>query len=321
MIGRLIAAVALVAGLAAGAHAAQDYPTRLIKIVQGFAPGGNVDIIARLLAHQMQKSLGQSIVVEAKPGAAGSLAADSIARSEPDGYTLLVLPSAHPMHGGLAKNVKYDVVEDFTWISTASFYPFLICVRSDSRFSTLRQLIEEAHAKPGFLKYASSGPGTGLHTIVELIAHRTKSKFLHIPYRGEGQATTALLTGDVDFIAVTTGPISPRIRAGEFRALAVTSKTRWGDFPHVPTAEEAGVPGFEFISWTGLAGPPNLPASIVNRLSAEVRKVIAIPDVKRKLEALGGNPRASTPEEMRALVARQYEAWKRLAKETGITIN
>lgn len=320
MIRRLVPAVLLVAALTAGAQA-QDYPARLIKIVQGFAPGGNVDIIARLLAHQLQMSLGQSIVVEAKPGAAGSLAADMIARAEADGYTLLVLPSAHPMHGGLAKNVKYDVVDGFTWISTASFYPFLICVRSDSRFATLQQLIDEAHVKPGFLKFASSGPGTGLHTIVERVAHRTKSKFLHVPYRGEGQATTALLTGEVDFIAVTTGPISPRIRAGEFRALAVTSKTRWGDFPDVPTAEEAGVRGFEFVSWTGLAGPPNLPASIVSRLNAEVRKAIAIPEVKSRLEVLGGNPRASTPQEMRALVARQYEDWKRLAKETGITIN
>ena len=133
-------------------------------------------------------------MVEAKPGAAGSLAAENIARSDPDGYTLLVLPSAHPMHGGLARNVKYKVVDDFTWISTASFYPFLVCVRSDSRFKTLGQLIDEARASPGMLKYASSGPGTGLHTIVELIAHQTKSRFLHVPYRGEGQATTALLT-------------------------------------------------------------------------------------------------------------------------------
>lgn len=320
MVCKFVSAVALLLGLAAGAQA-QDYPTRLIKIVQGFGPGGNVDIIARILAQQLQKSLGQSIVVEAKPGAAGSLAAESIARSDPDGYTLLVLPSAHPMHGGLAKNVRYNVIDDFTWISTATFYPFLICVRADSRFQTLGQLIGEAHAKPGSLKYASSGPGTGLHTIVELIAHQTKSSFLHVPYRGEGQATTALLSGEVDFVAVTTGPISSRIRAGEFRALAVTSKTRWQDLPSVPTADEAGIPGFEFISWTGLAGPPNLPLPIVNRLNAEVRQAIALPEVKSRLEALGGDPRATTPEEMKELVARQYENWKQLAKETNLTIN
>ena len=320
MLSQFILTLALVGGLAAGAQA-QEYPTRLIKIVQGFGPGGNVDIIARILAQQLQNTLGQSIVVETKPGAAGSLAAESIARSNPDGYTLLVLPSAHPMHGGLAKNVRYNVVDDFTWISTASFYPFLICVRGDSRFKTLKQLIDAAHENPGMLKYGSSGPGTGLHTVVELIAHRTKSKFSHIPYRGEGQATTALLTGEVDFIAVTTGPISPRVKAGEFRALAVTSRARWHDFPNVPTTEEAGIPGFEFISWTGLAGPANLPASIVSRLNSEMRRAIATPEVKSRLEAMGGDPRATTPEEMKALVARQYEAWKRLAMETNLAID
>lgn len=229
MLSHFIWTLAFIGGLATGAQA-QEYPTRLIKIVQGFGPGGNVDIIARILAQQLQNALGQSIVVETKPGAAGTLAAESIARSNPDGYTLLVLPSAHPMHGGLAKNVRYNVVDDFTWISTASFYPFLICVRNDSRFKTLKQLIDAAHENLGMLKYGSSGPGTGLHTVVELIAHRTKSKFSHIPYRGEGQATTALRTGEVDFIAVTTGPISPRVKAGEFRALAVTSRTRWCAF-------------------------------------------------------------------------------------------
>ncbi len=320
MVTKLLSMAAFVVALAAGAHA-QEYPTHLIKILQGFGAGGNVDIIARLLGHQLQGSLGQSVVVEAKPGAAGSLAAEAVARSTPDGYTLLVLPSAHPMHGGLAKHVKYNVVDDFTWISTASFYPFLICVRKDSRFQTLKQLIDAAHADPGGLKYASSGPGTGLHTVVELIAHRTKSKFLHVPYRGEGQATTALLTGDVDFIAVTTGPISPRIRAGEFRALAVTSKSRWGLFPDVPTADEAGVPGFEFISWTGLAAPAHLPEPIVKRLNAEMHRIVAVPEVRERLIAMGGDPQASTPEEMKALIARQYEIWKQLAKETGISIN
>jgi tripartite-type tricarboxylate transporter receptor subunit TctC len=320
MFGRFFIAIAAVLLLASGIHA-QDYPTRLIKIVQGFAPGGNVDIIARLLAQQLQAEFGQAVVVEAKPGAAGSLAAETIAHSEPDGHTLLVMPSAHPMHGGLSKNVKYDVVGDFAWISTASFYPFLICVRKDSRFATLEQLIAEAQASPGALKYASSGPGTGLHTVVELVAHRTKSRFLHIPYRGEGQATTALLTGDVDFIAVTTGPISQRIRAGEFRALAVTSQTRWQDFPDVPTVSEAGIPGFEFISWTGLAGPRGLPLPIVTQLNAAVRRAIAVPEVRSRLEAMGGDPRATTPEEMKALVTRQYETWKQLAKEANIVIN
>ncbi len=320
MIRKALGALALLAAFTAAA-AAQDYPTHPIRFIQGFPPGGNVDIIARLLGNEMSKSLGQSIVIEAKPGAAGSLAAEMVARSDPDGYTLLVLPSAHPAHGALSRNVKYKVVDDFDWISVASFYPFLVCVRSDSRFKSLSQLIDEARKNPGTLKYGSAGVGSILHTTVELMGVETKTKFVHIPYRGEVPAITGLLQGDVDFAAVTTGPISERIRSGEFRALAVTSKTRWRDFPDVPTVEEQGIPGFEVISWTGLAGPANLPKPIVARLNAELRRAIAVPDVKTKLEAMGGDPRATTPEEMRALVTRQYETWKRLAREANISID
>jgi tripartite-type tricarboxylate transporter receptor subunit TctC len=269
----------------------------------------------------MEKGLGQTIVVEAKPGLAGALAAETIARSEPDGYTLLVLPSAHPAYGALAKNVKYNVVDDFTWISVASFYPFMICVPKDSRFTSLKQLIDEARAKPGVLKYGSAGVGSILHTTVELIGNETKTKFLHVPYRGEAPAITGMLTGDIDFIAATTGPISSRIRSGEFRALAVTGKTRWRDFPNVPTVHETVIPDFEVISWSGLAGPPKLPKPVVDRLNAEMRRVLAVPAVKSKLESMGGDPRATTPDEMKALVARQYDTWKRLAKEANLSIN
>ena len=320
MIGRYVAMVALVIGLAVPAQA-QDYPNRLIKMLQGFPPGGNVDIIARILAREMEKSLGQSIVVEAKPGLAGALAAEAIARSEPDGYSLLVLPSAHPAYGALSKNVKYKVVDDFTWISVATFYPFMICVPQSSRFHTLKQLIDEARANPGSLKYGSAGVGSILHTTVELIGNQTGTKFLHVPYRGEAPAITGMLTGDIDFIAATTGPISARVRAGEFRALAVTGKTRWRDFPDVPTVSESVIPGFEVISWTGLAGPANLPKPIVDRLHDEVRKAVADPEVKKRLEAMGGDPRATTPEEMKDLVARQYETWKKLATEANLSIN
>lgn len=317
----VVATLAMVLALGAAAQAQQAYPNRIIKVIQGFPPGGNVDIIARILGHEMEKGLGQSMVIEAKPGLAGALAAETIARTEPDGYTLLVLPSAHPAYGALAKNVKYKVVDDFTWISVASFYPFMIVVKADSHLKTLKQLIDEAKASPGALKYGSAGIGTILHTTVELMANDTKTKFLHVPYRGEAPAITGLLQGDVDFAAVTTGPISARIKAGEFRALAVTGKTRWRDFPQVPTVDEAAIPGFEVISWTGLAGPPNLPKPIVERLNSELRRAIAVPEVKSRLESMGGDPRATTPEEMKALVSKQYETWKRLAKEANLSIN
>jgi tripartite-type tricarboxylate transporter receptor subunit TctC len=318
---RIVAAALLaLVTLSVGAPA-QNYPNRVIKFIQGFPPGGNVDIIARILAHEMEKGLGQSIVVEAKPGLAGALAAEAVARSDPDGYTLVVLPSAHPAYGALSKNVKYKVVDDFTWISVASFYPFMICVKADSRFQSLKQLIDEGREKPGLLKYGSAGVGSILHTTVELMGNATRAKFLHVPYRGEAPALTGMLTGDIDFIAATTGPISPRVRSGEFRALAVTGKTRWRDFPDVPTVDEAAIPGFEVISWTGMAGPANLPRPILDRLNAEMRRVLAVPEVKSRLEAMGGDPRATSPEEMKALVARQYETWGKLGREAGLSID
>jgi tripartite-type tricarboxylate transporter receptor subunit TctC len=321
MVRTFIAIVALLVACFGQAEAQQPYPNHLIKLMQGFPPGGNVDIIARIVANQMEKGLGQSIVVEAKPGLAGALAAEQISRSEPDGYTLLMLPSAHPAYGALAKNVKFKVVDDFTWISVASFYPFMIAVKADSRFKTLKQLLDEARSKPGELKYGSAGVGSILHTTVELMGNQTQTKYLHVPYRGEAPALTGLLQREIDFIAATTGPIAARIKNGEFRALAVTGKTRWRDFPEVPTVEEAGIPGFEVISWTGMAGPPNMPKPIVDRLNSELRKALAAPDVKSRLEAMGGDPRGTTPDEMKALVSRQYETWKKLAKEANLSIN
>ncbi|MFL6797716.1 MAG: Bug family tripartite tricarboxylate transporter substrate binding protein [Xanthobacteraceae bacterium] len=318
---RTCARAALALAFLTGAALGQEYPSRTIKFMHGVPPGGNVDLIARLLANEMSKGLGQPIIVENRPGAAGSLAAEVVARSTPDGYTLLVPFGAHPAHGALSKNVRYNVIDDFDWISLASSYPFLFCVRKDSPFQTLEQLIDAARAKPDSLRYGSAGIGTILHTTVELLALDTKTRFQHIPYRGEAPAITALLQGEFDFIAATTGPISARVHAGEFRALAVTSRTRWPDLPEVPTVEEAGVAGFEVISWTGLAGPAHLPSPIIGRLNAEVRRAVATADVKARLESMGGDARASTPEEMRDLVARQLATWKRLAEQAHISID
>ena len=320
-LGTALAAALAWCGLLSGALAQQTYPDKLIKIIQGFPPGGNVDIIARLIANEMQKTLGQSVIVESKPGSAGALAAETVTRSDPDGYTLMVVASAHPAVGAMFKSIKYKVVDDFDWISLASSYPFLICVRKDSRIQTFKQLIEEARANPGKLTYGSAGIGSILHTTVELIGNETKTKFLHVPYRGEAPAITGLLTGDFDFIAATTGPISERIRNGELRALAVTSKTRWRDFPDVPTVEELGIPGFEVISWTGVAAPAGLPKPILERLNAEVRKALAVPEVKTKLKSMGGDGKPTSPEEMRALVAKQYATWSKLARERNITLD
>jgi tripartite-type tricarboxylate transporter receptor subunit TctC len=299
--------------------AAQDYPNRLIKLMHGFPPGGNVDIISRLLAQEITKGLGQSVIVEAKPGLAGSLAAEQVARAEPDGYTLLVVPSAHPATGAISRNLKYRVVEDFDWISTVSFYPFLILVRKDSRFKTLADLINEARTRPGALSYGSAGTGSILHTTVELMANLTRTKFVHIPYRGEAPALTGLLSGDFDFIAATTGPTTARVKAGEIRALAVTGKTRWNELPDIPTvAETTGLEDFEVISWTAMATTVGVPKPVLARLHAEVQRVLAVPEVRSRLAGMGGDVRGSSPADLRSLVESQLALWRRVAREQNI---
>jgi tripartite-type tricarboxylate transporter receptor subunit TctC len=298
---------------------AQDYPNRLIKMIHGFPPGGNVDIIARLIANEMQKGLGQNIVIEPKPGLAGSLAAETVARSDPDGYTLLTVASVHAAAGALYKNLKYRPVEDFEWITTVSFYPFLICVRKDSRFQTLADLLKEAKAKPGSLNYGSAGVGTILHTTVELLSNVTQVKFTHIPYRGEAPALTGLLSGDFDFIAATTGPTTSRVKSGEIRALATTGKVRWQELPDVPTVNEAvGLKDFEVISWTGLATTAGVPKPILDRLYSEVQRTTSVADVREKLQGMGGEVRGITPAEMRDLVSRQMALWAKVMREQNI---
>ncbi|MCC6887517.1 MAG: tripartite tricarboxylate transporter substrate binding protein [Hyphomicrobiales bacterium] len=302
------------------AAGAQTYPNQPIKLMHGFPAGGNVDVLARIMAEEMAKGLGQPVVIEAKPGVVGSIAAEMIARSAPDGYKLLFLPSAHAVTAALYRSIKYDAVDDFTWISTVSFYPFVMVARKDWKIQTLGDLLREAKAHPGTLRYGSTGVGSIHHMTLELLANATGTKFVNIPYRGEGHAITGLLTGDIDFVISTVTVARPQIEAGMLRALGVTSKTRWKDLPDVPTFDEAGSPGFEVISWSGLAAPRGLPRAIVDLLNAEVRRAIDVAGVRQRLEALGGDPRATTPEDMRALVAGQVALWAKLSRDARIEV-
>jgi tripartite-type tricarboxylate transporter receptor subunit TctC len=299
---------------------AQDYPNRMIKMLQGFPPGGNVDAVARVLAQEMSKGLGQTIVVEGKPGLAGSLAAEAVARADPDGYTLLTVPSAHAVTGALSKTIKYKPVDDLEWISTVSSYPFVLSVRKDSKYKTLGEMLRAAGAEPGKVSYGSAGLGSTLHMAVELLANTAGVKFLHVPYRGEAPSFTGLLTGDVDFVINTTTVATPQVKSGEVRGIAVTSRTRWKDLPDVATVEEAGLPGFELISWTGVAATAGIPKPIAARLNAEVLRALNVPDVRTRLESFGAEVRGSTPAEMRALVARQIELWAKLGREANIQL-
>ncbi len=318
---RSLAALALLSALACSPAAGQGYPSRLIKLLQGFPPGGNVEFVARLLAHEMSKSLGQTIIVEAKPGQAGSLAAEAVASADPDGYTLLLVAGAHPATAAIYKKLKYDPVDAFAWISTASFYPFVICVRQDSKLKAFADLIATARAEPGRVSSGTAGNGSIAHMTTELLGQRAGVRFLPVPYRGEAPAVTGLLSGDVDFVVATAALAIPHIRSGVVRALAVTGASRWKDIPEVATVAEGGLRDVEVISWSGMAAPTRTPQPIIDRLHGEIAKAIAVPDVRSKLEAAGSEVRATTPAEMRGLVERQVKMWSKVAKEAKIELD
>ena len=197
-----------------GAAHAQDYPTRLIKLMHGFPPGGNVEFVARLLANEMGKTMGQTIIVESRPGQAGSLAAETLAASEPDGYTLLLVSGAHPASAAVYRKLRYDPVDSFQWISTASFYPFIIGVRKESALQSFADLLAAARAKPGGVSSGTAGNGSIAHMTTELLAGMAKLKFLSVPYRGEAPALTGLMSGDVDFVVSTTSLALPHGQSG-----------------------------------------------------------------------------------------------------------
>jgi tripartite-type tricarboxylate transporter receptor subunit TctC len=284
--------------------AAQDYPSRLIRLMQGFPPGGNVEFVARLLANEMSKSLGQTIIVESKPGQAGSLAAETLAAAEPDGYTLLLVAGAHPATAAVYRKLRYDPVDGFAWISTASFYPFIVVVRKESKLASFADLLSAARGNPGGVSSGTAGNGSIAHMTTELIGQMAGLKILVVPYRGEAPASTG-----------------PHIRSGVLRALAVTGKTRWKDIPEVPTVAEGGLQDFEVVSWSGIAAPPKTPQPIVDRLHAEIQKAIGVPDVRSKLESAGAEVRGTTPAEMRALVDRQVRMWTKVAKDANIQLD
>jgi tripartite-type tricarboxylate transporter receptor subunit TctC len=196
----------------------------------------------------------------------------------------------------------------------------VLSVRKDSKFKTLGEMLRAARAEPGKVSYGSAGLGSTLHMAVELLANTAGVKFLHVPYRGEAPSFTGLLTGDVDFVINTTTVATPQVKSGEVRGIAVTSRTRWKDLPDVATVEEAGLPGFELISWTGVAATAGIPKPIAARLNAEVLRALDVPDVRTRLESFGAEVRGSTPAEMRALVARQIELWAKLGKEANIQL-
>ncbi len=299
--------------------AAQDYPNRPIKVIVGFPPGGGTDVAARVVTTEMAKTLGQSILIENKPGAAGTIGAAEVARSAPDGYTLLVTPGGHAIFGAMFKSLPFHTVNSFDWISNIITIPFFIVVPANSEFKTLADVVAKAKAAPGTVTFGSSGPGSTHHLGIELLGSRAGVKFLHVPYRGDAPIVTALLGNEIQFSIVTPTQAIENVKAGKFRALAVTASSRDSRMPDVPTVDQAlGISGYDVRSWFAMAAPAGLPKPVLERLNAELRKAIAVPEVRERLIALGGDPAPGTPDEMRGRVARELATWTQTVDQAGI---
>jgi tripartite-type tricarboxylate transporter receptor subunit TctC len=309
------------AGLAAMLAApawAQGYPERAVRIYQGFAAGGNADVIARLVAAEMQKKLGQPVLVEVQAGAGGNIAAATVAHAKPDGYSLLLATGGHAVAGALYNKLAYRTVDDFEMVSTITYFPFLLVVPADSKYRSVQDVMADARAKPGGVAFGSAGVGSTHHLAGELLGIMGKVELLHVPYKGDAASTTALLGGEIPMTIAPPTAVVTNIKAGRLRAIAVTGAQRWAGMPDVPTVAEQGVAGYDVRSWAGLLAPAGTPKPIVEQLNAEVNAAIKQPTVRARLEEMGGDVRGSTPAEMKTLVAGELERWTRLVAERKI---
>src|SRR3954468_9199517 len=292
-----------------GLASAQSYPTKALKLVTPFPPGGSADVTARLAADRLSEGLGQPVVVDNRPGAGGLVGNEYAAKQAPDGYTLLLITGAYPVQGAMMKSLPFDPLRDIAMVSMLTSYPFVISVRPDSRFKTLGDVIADAKANPGKLNYPSSGIGTVHHLSGELLCAMAGVDITHVPFRGGASPLTELLGGRVDLLLEAMTLSIGQIRSGKLRALAVTSKERWKALPDVPSVNET-LPGYEVISFIGLGATGGTPAPIIERLNAEVRKFLAKPETAKRFIELGGEPRATSPEEMRSFIERDIARWK-----------
>ena len=297
---------------------AQTYPERPIKILQGFAPGGNADAIARAIGQEMSKGLGQPMVVEAQAGAGGTIAATTVAKGKPDGYTLLLATGGHSVAGALYNNLAYRTVQDFEMVSTITYFPFLIVVPANSKFANLSALLAAAKANPDQISYGTAGIGSTHHLAGELLASMSKTQMMHVPYKGDSGSLTALLAGDIPMIIAPPTAVMANIKAGKLRALAATGPQRWPALSDVPTVAEQGVAGYDVRSWAGLMAPAGTPKAVVERLNAEVQKALLVPAVKTRLEEMGGEAKGSTSEEMKTMVASQTQKWIQVVADAKI---
>lgn len=295
------------------------WPNRPVLLIHGFGAGGNADVIARLVAQNLQPLIGQPVVVDIKSGAGGMIATTAMAKAPADGYALVMLTGAHTVSAAMRKTLPYDPVKDFAFISTVTSFPFVVAVRAEHPAKNLADLIQLAKAGANRLSFTSVGVGSTQHLTGELLGDAAGVQLLHIPYRGGGAPVTAVIAGEVDLLVDTPTVALPHIKSGRLRALAVTSAAAWPSLPGVPTVA-ATLPGFEVRSWLGLAAPAGTSDDIVRRLNADVKKLLESASVQAVLAASGSAASYTTPEQMRDMVQNDIARWRSVIARRGIQI-
>jgi tripartite-type tricarboxylate transporter receptor subunit TctC len=316
---RYLAAFAAVAALTVAIPAAaQDWPTKPVRIIVPFAPGGTADTLGRLTAQKLSEFLGQQFVIENRGGAGGVIGSEIVAKAPPDGYMLVVSGVAsHAIQPALSKNVPFDPVKDFTHIALFGGPPGVLAVNPGLRVSNLKEFIALAKSEPGRLAYGSPGNGTQGHLIAEQLKQVAGIQMTHVPYKGASLAVADLIAGHLQIVSTTLTTAATQIKAGKARALAVSSAVRVPDFPDVPTFKELGYPDLTATIWFSLSGPAGMPQDVVNKLNAEVRRALKEPDVRERLRPEGIEPGDLDPQQFTAFLASEVKRWAPIVKASG----
>jgi len=315
-----LAACAL--ALSGRAALAQDWPSaKPVRVVVPFATGGSADVFGRIVAQRLQEALGQSFVVENRPGAGSIIGTDAVAKSAPDGYTLLVMSNTHTVNESLIPSKPYQLMRDFVGVAPLNASDLVLVARSGLPNAQLGEMLRAAKAKPDGMTYASSGPGTPYHMAGELLKAMAGVKIVHVPYKGSAQARTDVLGGQVDMMFDAIPTMVEQVKAGKVKAVAVTGKARSPILPDVPTASESGVPGYEATIWLGIMAPRGTPAAIVNRLNAEISKITANPELRRQWAAQGTAAMSMNVDEFTKYLNEDIAKWSNLVKSAGIKVD
>ncbi len=316
---RLLSAAAALAIFSTANVCAQGFPTKSIRFIVPFPPGGGADVTARTIGQRMGEQIGQSVIIENRAGAGGNIATEYVARQPGDGYTILFTTNGHCIQPHLhAGKLGWDPIKDFTALSIVALYPVVIAVHPSVPAATLKELIAYAKANPGKLTYGSSGNGAPLHIAAEMFKSAAGVNILHVPYKGNAPMTPAVVGGEVSMVFDSmTGPL-PHIRAGKLRAIGYSGKQRSAVLPDVPTVAESVLPGFEYEAWNGVIAPAGVPREISTRLAADLGRAVAAPDVNKRLSDLGYIPVTNTPDQFAAIIAADLAKFGRIIKEVGI---